>query len=78
MDNGYWIEGKVSIPEGRRAEFNENVRKLFRLCGIRKLEEIEIAGKICTVVHEPEPDDRGILSFDYSVFEEFEQYLKVF
>lgn len=69
MDNGYWIEGKVSIPEGRRAEFNENVRKLFRLCGIRKLEEIEIAGKICTVVHEPEPDDRGILSFDYSVFE---------
>lgn len=69
MDNGYWIEGKVSIPEGRRAEFNENVRKLFRLCGIRKLEEIEIAGKICTVVHEPEPDGRGILSFDYSVFE---------
>ena len=69
MDNRYWIEGKVSIPEGRRTEFNENVRKLFRLCGIRKLEEIEIAGKICTVVHEPEPDDRGILSFDYSVFE---------
>lgn len=69
MDNGYWIEGRVSIPKGRRAEFNENVRKLFRLCGIRKLEEIEIAGKICTVVREPEPDDRGIISFDYSVFE---------
>lgn len=69
MENGYWIEGKVSIPEGRRAEFNENVRKIFRLCGIRKLEEIEIAGKVCTVVHEPEPDDKGIISFDYSVFE---------
>lgn len=69
MDNGYWIEGKVSIPEERRVEFNENVRKLFRLCGIRKLEEIEIAGKICTVVHEPEPDDKGAISFDYSVFE---------
>lgn len=69
MGSRYRIEGKVSIPEGRREEFNENVRKLFRLCGIRKLEEIEIAGKICTVVHEPEPDDRGIIRFDYSVFE---------
>lgn len=69
MDNIFWIEGKVSIPEERRAEFNENVQKLFRLCGIRKLEEIEIAGRICTVVHEPEPDDGGIISFDYSIFE---------
>lgn len=69
MGSRYRIEGKVSIPEGRREEFNENVRKLFRLCGIRKLEEIEIAGKICTVVHKPEPDDRGIIRFDYSVFE---------
>lgn len=69
MDNRYWIEGKVNIPEERREEFNENVRKLFRLCGIRKLEEIEIAGKLCTVVHEPEPDGQGIISFDYSVFE---------
>lgn len=69
MDNRYWIEGKVNIPEERREEFNENVRKLFRLCGIRKLEEIEIAGKLCTVVHEPEPDEQGIISFDYSVFE---------
>ena len=69
MGSIYCIEGKVSIPEGRRAEFNENVRKLFRLCGIRKLEEVEIAGRICTVVHEPEPDDRGIISFDYSIFE---------
>lgn len=69
MGGRYRIEGKVSIPEGQRAEFNKNVRKLFRLCGIRKLEEVEIAGKICTVAHEPEPDDRGIISFDYSVFE---------
>lgn len=69
MDSIYRIEGRVSIPEERKAEFNENVQKLFRLCGIRKLEEIEVAGRICTVVHEPEPDDQGIISFDYSIFE---------
>lgn len=68
MDSIYRIEGRVSIPEERKAEFNENVQKLFRLCGIRKLEEIEVAGRICTVVHEPEPDDQGIISFDYSIF----------
>lgn len=31
MGSIFWIEGKVSIPEGRRTEFNENVQKLFRL-----------------------------------------------
>lgn len=69
MDNQYWLEGKVSIPEEKRAEFNENILKLLRLCGIRKLKEIEVDGKTITVVHEPKPDDNGIVKFDYSIFE---------
>lgn len=69
MDNMFWLEGKVSIPKEKRREFNENVLKLFNLCGIRKLKEIELDGKKITVVHEPKPDDKGVVEFDYSIFE---------
>ena len=69
MDHLYWLEGSVSVPENRREELNENVLKLLKQYGIRKLKEIQMDGKTITVVHEPKPDDNGIVSFDYSVFE---------
>ena len=69
MDHLYWLEGSVSVPENRREELNENVLKLLKQCGIRKLKEIQMDGKKITVVHEPKPNDKGIVSFDYSVFE---------
>ena len=69
MDDQYWLEGKVSIPEEIRTEFNENVLKILRLCGIRKLKEIKVAGKAITVVREPKPDSKNIVQFDYSIFE---------
>lgn len=70
MNRDHWIEGKVSIPHEKREEFNENVLKLFRLCGIRKIKGMEIGGQIITVVGEPEQDNKGIVRFDYSIFEE--------
>ena len=69
MDHLYWLKGSVSVPENRKEELNENVLKLLKQCGIRKLKEIQMDGKTITVVHEPKPDDKGIVSFDYSVFE---------
>ncbi|MCM1235566.1 MAG: hypothetical protein NC489_36165 [Ruminococcus flavefaciens] len=69
MDNLYWLEGKISISEDKRAELNANILKLLKQCGIRKLKEMQINGKNVIVVHEPVPDENGIVSFDYSVFE---------
>lgn len=73
MENEYGIMGKVSIPKEKRTEFNENVLKIFKSCGIRKTENIKLAGKMVTVVHTPEPDANGIVEFDYSVFEMFKK-----
>ena len=69
MNHEYWIEGKVSIPEGKREEFNRHILKLLLLCGIRKLKNLEIGGQPITVACELEPDHRGIVRFDYSIFE---------
>lgn len=69
MGNQYWLEGKVSIPEEKRDIFNENVLKLLDCGGIRKLKEIELDKKIITVACKPTPDDKGIVRFDYSIFE---------
>lgn len=70
MGNQYWLEGKVSIPEEKREDFNEDVLHLLRLCGIRKIREVEVGGKKITVVREPRPDEKGIVEFDYSIFEQ--------
>lgn len=78
MKHGYWIEGKVSIPEEKREEFNENILKLFRLCGIRKLKEVEIAGRTIIVACEPEPDIEGMVRFDYSIFEGLKRRVSVY
>lgn len=70
MDHRYHLEGQVSIPAERKAEFNENVLNILRVCGIRKRKEMEIAGKHVTVVREPEADKDGMVAFDYSIFEQ--------
>ena len=69
MDNLYYLEGRVSIPTERKAEFNRNVLDILRACGIRKLKEIEIDGKSIIVVREPVENDEGMVAFDYSIFE---------
>lgn len=70
MNCQYRLEGMVSIPEEKRELFHENILKLLDFGGIRKLKEIEIDKKIITAACKPRPDDKGIVRFDYSIFED--------
>lgn len=69
-DNIYKLEGIVMIPEDKKTEFNRYVLQILDVCGIRKTEETELGGQTITVVRRPMPDERGTVSFDYSIFEQ--------
>lgn len=71
--NIHRIEGKINIPENKREEFNRNVYKILKMCGIRKVDEMEIGGQNVTVVRMPEVDANGMVSFDYSIFEKWKR-----
>lgn len=68
-DNRYWLAGKVNVPEEKKPEFNAYVMEILKRFGLRKRKEIEVAGKKITVLGKPTPDEKGIVSFDYSIFE---------
>ena len=67
--NSYWLLGKVSVPDDKKQEFNHTVLEILNLCGIRKTKEITLERKMVTVLEKPVPDQNGIVSFDYSIFE---------
>ena len=67
--NSYWLLGKVSVPDDKKQEFNDTVLEILNRCGIRKTKEIMLAEKMITVLEKPVPDQNGIVSFDYSIFE---------
>lgn len=69
MKNDYWLEGQMNIPKEKKPELNENVLKILKQSGIRKRKTMEIAGNQVTVVQEIEPDEKGLVWFDYSIFE---------
>ena len=64
-DNLYQLAGTVSVPEERRAAFIQDVLAVLYRGGIRKTEEIVLDGKTLTVVSRAQPDEDGIVSFDY-------------
>lgn len=66
---GYWIVGTIRIPKDKKDELNKAVLELLYKGGIRKTETVELAGKEITVLKKPEPDEKGIVRFDYSIFE---------
>lgn len=68
--NSHRIEGKVTIPEEKREEFNNNVFTILKKCGIRKVVKMKIDGHEVKTVCMPEADEHGIVSFDYSIFEQ--------
>lgn len=68
--NRHRIEGKVAIPEEKKDKFNRNVFMILKKCGIRKVVKRKIAGHEVTTVCMPEVDEHGIVSFDYSIFEQ--------
>ena len=69
MEEHYWLAGKVNISENKKQEFNERVMEVLNLCGIRKRKTIMLAGRAVTVLDKPQPDQNGIVLFDYSIFE---------
>ena len=68
-DNYYKIAGNVVIPQEKKEEFNQYILQILYKGGIRKTEKMELGGKEVTVVSRPVPDSQGIVSFDYSIFE---------
>lgn len=68
-DDIYKLEGIVIIPEDKKTEFNRYVLQILDVCGIRKTEKTELGGQTITVVRRPMPDEQGVVSFDYSIFE---------
>jgi len=74
----YKMEGVVTIPEEKREEYNRKVLELLYKGGIRKTEEIMLDGNSITVVRQALPDENGIVSFDYSIFEKRERNISTF
>ena len=72
-DDLYKMAGKVVIPEEKREELNQHILQILYRGGIRKTEQVELAGKKVTVVGLPVPDQQGIIRFDYSIFEKKER-----
>ena len=68
-DNRYWLAGKVNVPKEKKPEFNTYVMEILNRFGMRKRKEIDIAGEKVTVLEKPTPNENGIVSFDYSIFE---------
>lgn len=67
--NDFWLKGDVNVPEDKKEACIQNVLKILDRCGIRKTKEIQLGTRTITVVHKAVPDQDGIISFDYSVFE---------
>lgn len=65
----YWLAGKVNVPEDKKPEFNAYVMEILNRFGMRKRKEINIAGDKITILEKLAPDENGIVSFDYSIFE---------
>lgn len=68
-DDVYKLAGTVSIPEEKKAEFNQYILQILKKCGIRKTEKIALGGRMLPVVRHPMPDEKNIIHFDYSIFE---------
>lgn len=69
MANYFKLIGEMEIPEDRRSEFNKYAMRLLDLCGIRLIKKIKIGRKTVEVASHIMPDDKNMVTFDYSVFE---------
>lgn len=70
MEYKYRLIGTFQVSDERRKELNCQVLRLLELCGIRKIEQMVIDNKMVKVVSVPVPDEEGIVTFDYSIFEQ--------
>lgn len=65
MNKGVWIKGDIVILDDIKDSLNEIVLSLLNRGGIRKIEEITIAGKSVEVACKVRKDEQGIVRFDY-------------
>jgi hypothetical protein len=65
MNKGVWIKGDIVIPDDTKDGLNEIVISLLNRGGIRKIEEITVAGKSVEVACKVRRDEQGIVRFDY-------------
>ena len=67
------MNGEVCIPEEKRDEVNRLVQDFIYKLGIRKTKTLELAEKEVMVVSVPKPNEKGIIEFDYSIFERYKR-----
>ena len=65
----YKLGGVVTIPDEKKAEFNEYVLQMLDRGGIRKIKRTKLDGDEVELAARVEPDKKGIVRFDYSIFE---------
>ena len=61
----WWLLGDVNVPEDQMDELNGFVIQLLDKGGIRKTEEITLAGQIITVVKKVQPDEVSRRAYAY-------------
>lgn len=74
----YRIRGEVHIPDSSVEVMNYYVLQLLDRCGIRKTEKMELAGSEIEVVTHPYMDKKGVVSFNYSIFERKEREIATY
>ena len=68
-DTHYRLIGEPKIPEDKREEVNQAVLRILHYCGIRKEKKVQAGTGEFTVVEKPVPDADGMITFDYSIYE---------
>lgn len=68
-DTHYRLIGEPKIPEDKREEVNQAVLRILHYCGIRKENKVQAGTGEFTVVEKPVPDADGMITFDYSIYE---------
>lgn len=69
MEEFYKLTGVVTIPDDKKTELNDNILKLLDRCGLRKIKAITVADSKIEVACRVTPNSKGIVAFDYSIFE---------
>ena len=77
-DNMYQLAGKVNVPAEKKDEMNRYVLEIMDKCGIRKMEKMTVAGVEVTVVSPVQPNEAGIVMFDYSIFEKKQREISTY
>lgn len=73
MEHKYRLIGTFQVSEEKRTELNALVLRLLEVSGIRKVERMMLGNKMIKVVSVPVPDEKGIVTFNYSIFEQKER-----